>query len=59
MLSTQFSRYQLGQLAAWLPWLLATALGAQGQAVPNPGENIQYLITFDAKADPAYRWIFA
>jgi hypothetical protein len=54
MLSTQFSRCQLGQLVACLLWLLAMALGAQGQAVPNPGENIQYLITFGAKADPAW-----
>jgi hypothetical protein len=54
MLSTLLSRCQLGQLVAWLPWLLATALGARAQAVPNPGENIQYLITFGAKADPAW-----
>ncbi|MFD1871857.1 hypothetical protein [Hymenobacter bucti] len=54
MLSTVFSRCRLGQLVAWLPWLLATTLGARAQAVPNPGENIQYLITFGAQADPAW-----
>ena len=54
MLSISGTRPQLWQVIAWLPWLLAAAQGACAQAVPNPGENIEYLITFGAKADPAW-----
>ncbi|RYY19189.1 MAG: hypothetical protein EOO36_06350 [Cytophagaceae bacterium] len=39
-------------------WALAagllTARAAQAQAVPNPGENIQVVITFGPRADPAW-----
>ena len=38
---------------AALPWLLA-GRAAQAQAVPNPGENIEYLITFGPRANPAW-----
>jgi hypothetical protein len=54
MLLTAIPGLQLRKLVAWLPWLLAAAVGAQAQAVPNPGENIEYLITFGPRADPAW-----
>ncbi len=37
-----------------MPAWLAGGQAAQAQAVPNPGENIQFLITFGPKADPAW-----
>ncbi|RZK14215.1 MAG: hypothetical protein EOO56_25415, partial [Hymenobacter sp.] len=54
MLLTSIPGLQLRKLLAWLPWLLAAVGGAQAQAVPNPGENIEYLITFGPRADPAW-----
>ncbi len=48
-----FYRRLLGALGS-LAWLLAAAAAARAQAVPNPGENIQYLITFGSRADPAW-----
>ena len=44
-------------LLSWPLWLAFTLLGARAapaQAVPNPGENIAYLVTFGAQADRSW-----
>ncbi|MGI4865587.1 MAG: hypothetical protein ACRYFZ_16825 [Janthinobacterium lividum] len=54
MLLTPFGGRRLLKLFLALPALLIGAHAAQAQAVPNPGENIQFVITFGPKADPAW-----
>lgn len=34
--------------------LLSIVSGAQGQAVPNPGENVAFLVTFGSQADKSW-----
>jgi hypothetical protein len=54
MLLTPFGGGRLPRLVLAALAVLATAGRAQAQAVPNPGENIQFVITFGPKADPAW-----
>ncbi|RZK92358.1 MAG: hypothetical protein EOO62_33290 [Hymenobacter sp.] len=54
MLLTPIGGGRLLKLFLALPALLVGIQAAQAQAVPNPGENIQFVITFGPQADPAW-----
>ena len=54
MFFISFPGRQLLKAALAVSLLIVAALNAKAQAVPNPGENIQYLITFGLRADPAW-----